>query len=65
MKRADAQKAIDEAFADALKSMFMVLHTDMRQQGVETASAEFEKGVALYGEAHSAASAVIEKIFRE
>lgn len=65
MKRADAQQAIDEAFADGLKRMFGVLVDDLISQKQEDAVKEFTRGVSFHDEAHAKASAVIEQIFPE
>lgn len=66
MKRADAQKSIDEAFADGLKNLFMVLQRNLvTGQTVETSAKEFAAGIAKYDQAHSTASAVIENIFKD
>jgi hypothetical protein len=66
MKRADAQRAIDEAFADGLKNLFVVLERNLTQRQAEKdAVAEFTAGVGKYDAAHSAATAAIEQIFEE
>jgi hypothetical protein len=65
MKRADAQKAIDEAFADGLKNLFDVLQRNMLAEDHGVALKQFRAGIARHDEAHSAATAEIEKIFGE
>jgi hypothetical protein len=65
MKRAQAQKAIDHAFADGLKRLFMMLETNLLDQNEKSAMARFEKGLAKFDQAHSLASSVIEKVFPE
>lgn len=65
MKRAQAQAAIDEAFADGLKNLFSMLERNSLSQGNATAAKEFTAGVAKFDQAHSTASAIIEKIFTE
>ncbi len=65
MKRAEAQKAIDEAFTDGLKNLFSMLERNLLQQGETTAVSEFERGVAKYDQAHTIATSVIEKVFHE
>lgn len=65
MKRADAQKAIDEAFADGLKDLYTMLAKNELSEKAEDAVAQFERGVADFADAHTRASAVIDKIFPE
>ena len=64
MKRADAQKAIDEAFAEGIKRLFDFLVENLE---VETPEAlkRFTNGIAKHDEAHTKASAAIDKIFPE
>jgi hypothetical protein len=64
VKRADAQKAIDEAFADGLKHLFAVLVSNLQLKDAN-AVAQFRRGVAFHDDAHSAASGVVETIFKE
>ena len=63
MKRTDAQKAIDEAFADGLKHLFGVLVQGLQEAETREGPAEsrFIAGLA----AHAKASAAIDKIFPE
>ncbi len=63
MKRAQAQAAIDEAFADGLKNLFSVL---VRADSSDAdAIGRFENGVAEHRNAHAVASAVVVRNFPE
>jgi hypothetical protein len=63
MKRADAQKAIDDAFADGLKLLYERLVSNIEEQPPTEAVKEFMAGLSKRDEAHSLASAAVEKIF--
>lgn len=66
MKRADAQRAIDEGFFEGLKDLYVILERNLTQHQTEQdATAEFTRGVARHDAAHSAATAAIEQIFAE
>jgi hypothetical protein len=65
MKRSDAQKAIDEAFADGLKHLFSVLVQNLESDARKDAVSMFLKGMSFHDEAHAKASAAIDKIFPE
>jgi hypothetical protein len=66
VKRADAQKAIDEAFIDGLKRTYAnTLATCVTNAGWQAAEDEFARGVALHEKAHGYASSVIEERFEE
>lgn len=65
MTRAEAQKAIDEAFADGLKRMFAVLVNGLEEGEPTRAMKNFTNGLAIHDDAHSKASAAIDKIFPE
>jgi len=65
MKRAEAQQAIDEAFADGLKNLFLRLVMNLREQPPENAVKEFTTGIGFHDDAHTKASAVVEQIFAE
>jgi len=65
LTREAAQKAIDEAFAEGLKNLFIVLERNIIGQSIETATREFEAGVAKFDQAHTTATAIIDKIFKE
>lgn len=65
MKRADAQRAIDDAFADGLKKLFAVMVDNLEAGEPTKGIKEFTAGLGFHDEAHANASAVIEKIFPE
>jgi hypothetical protein len=65
MKRADAQKAIDEAFAAGLKMLYERLVSNIGEQTPEIAVREFTEGLSRRDEAHSLAMGVVDKIFPE
>lgn len=64
MKRAEAQKAIDEAFADGLKNLFQHLVVNL-ETATPDAIGKFRHGVAFHDDAYSAASGVVETIFKD
>jgi hypothetical protein len=65
MKRADAQKAIDEAFAEGLKHLFVVLVQNLQGEARRDAENHFMAGIAFHDEAHAKASTAIDRIFPE
>jgi hypothetical protein len=65
MKRSQAQAAIDDAFAEGLKHLFEMLERNMIGEDKALATKQFREGIHRHGEAHSAASVEIEKIFLE
>lgn len=65
MNRADAMRAIDDAFADGLKKMFAVLVDGLIEGETSKAIKAFTGGLSFHDEAHAKASAAIEQIFPE
>lgn len=69
MNRGEAQRAIDEAFADGLKKLYGVLvqglTSDAGTINHSEAVKRFAAGVAVNDEAHARASETVEKIFPE
>lgn len=66
MTRAEAQRAVDDAMADGIKKSFGILALAfMADTGHDEALKRFEKGLAIHDEAHSRATAAVERIFPE
>lgn len=66
MRRAQAQQAIDEAFADGLKHLFGVAVSSLISGDAEVEVAgRFAAGIQKHDSAHALATAEIEKIFPE
>lgn len=66
MERKQAQQAVDDAMADSFKTLFGVLVLALQSDpGHDEALARFEKGLAVRDEAHSKATAAVERIFPE
>lgn len=66
MTRAQAQQAVDEAMADGVKRLFGILTLAfMSDTGHGEALERFEKGLGVHDEAHSKATAAVERIFPE
>lgn len=66
MDRKQAQQAVDDAMADGIKKLFGVLvQALMADGGHEDALKRFETGLHVHDEAHSKASAAVERIFPE
>lgn len=64
MTRADALKALDDAFADGVKQLYSVLRANVIS-GTPDSAGKFEKGIASHIETHVIASASVTKIFEE
>jgi hypothetical protein len=67
MKRAQAQAALDAAFADGMSRLFGVLVTNFIPggDGPEEGIKRFGIGLDAHRDAHASASAVIDSIFSE
>jgi hypothetical protein len=65
MKRADAQNALDDAFGDGLKGLYERPVSNIEEQSPVDAVKEFTQGLSKRDEAHSLASAAVDKIFAE
>lgn len=67
MTRQQAQQAVDDAMADGVKKAFgvLVLAFIGSDIGHEEALKRFETGLAIHDEAHSKATAAVERIFPE
>jgi hypothetical protein len=63
MKRADAQAAIDEAFSEGLKRLFVIFVDNLENAAAGVGLRAFTAGIAVHDEAHTQASAAIERIF--
>lgn len=64
MKRAQATAALDDAFADSVKTLFNGLVTNLID-GTEDAAGKFHAGIARRDEAYAIASRELDAIFPE
>jgi hypothetical protein len=63
MNLPSAQAALDEAFTDSIKNLFLQLERNIVSQGKETALSEFTKGIDKAMEAYDEAGKIIKERF--